>query len=125
MAEISLKTNRESDLTVITIKGVLNQHDLPNTLVDYFANEPTLNTIYDSTDGDWSNNPTEYYLNMIRLGKAYTRKGARSAMVFSNPVDYGIGRMIESHCELEGYENELACFRTLEQAEIWLSLSKR
>ena len=114
MAEISMLIDRENDLSIITIKGILEQDDLPNTLADYFANDPTLNTIYDSTDGDWSHNPTKYYLDMIRSSKAYTRKGARAAMVFSNSVDFGIGRMIESHCELEGYENELACFRSLE-----------
>lgn len=34
-------------------------------------------------------------------------------------------RMIESHRELEGYENDLACFHTLEEAKYWLSLPTR
>ena len=125
MAEISINIDRNDELTVIVIKGSLDKEDLPKTLADYFSNEPTLNNIYDSTNGDWSNNPTEYYMDMIRTGKVYARKGARTAMVFSNSVDFGIGRMIESHCELEGYENELACFHTLEEAKYWLSLSSR
>ena len=122
MADISFQIDREQDLTIISIKGVLEKEDLPRTLADYFANDPTLKTIYDSTDGDWSGNPTEYYMGMVRSGKVYAREGARTAMVFSHRADFGIGRMIESHCELEGYENELACFRTLEDAKHWLSL---
>ena len=125
MAEISIHIDRENEVSVITIKGILEKDDLPKTLENHFANDPTLNTIYDSTNGDWSHIPTKYYLEMVRLGKIYTRKSARVAMVFSNSVDFGIGRMIESHCELEGYENEFACFRSLEEAELWLSLPLR
>lgn len=125
MAEISIDVDRKNAITIIAIKGILEKEDLPASLSDYFSNGPTLNTIYDSTEGDWSNNPTEYYMGMVRSGKAYARKGARTAMVFANPVDFGIGRMIESHCELEGYENKLACFHTLEEAKCWLSLPTR
>lgn len=125
MAEISINVDRKSALTIIAIKGILVKEDLPATLSDYFSNDPTLDTIYDSTEGDWSHNPTAYYMGMIQTGKAYTRKGARTAMVFASPVDFGIGRMIESSCELEGYENELACFHTLEEAKYWLSLPTR
>jgi hypothetical protein len=125
MAEVSINVDRNDELTVIAIRGSLGKEDLPNILAEYFANEPTLDTIYDSTEGDWSNNSTEYYMGMVRSGKVYARKGARTAMVFSNPVDFGIGRMIESHCELEGYENDLACFHTLEEAKYWLSLPNR
>ncbi|GJM13502.1 MAG: hypothetical protein DHS20C12_19050 [Pseudohongiella sp.] len=121
MAEISIDVDRKNDITIIAIKGTLEKEDLPNTLSEYFANEPTMNTIYDSTEGDWSNNPSKYYMDMIRSSKVYARKGARTAMVFSNPVDFGIGRMVESHCELEGYENELACFHSLQDAKHWLS----
>jgi len=125
MAEISIHSDQERDLTIISIKGALARDDLPNILADYFENEPTLNTIYDSTEGDWSHNSSDYYMGMIQIGKAYSRKGARTAMVFAHPADFGIGRMIESHCELEGYENELACFHTLEEAKYWLSLPGR
>ena len=121
MAEISISTDREKGLTTITIKGVLREDDLPNTLLEYFANGPTLNTIYDSTEGDWSNISTEYYRGMIRSGKAHARKGAKVAMVFSNSVNFGIGRMLESYSDFEGYENEHACFRTIEEAKNWLS----
>lgn len=125
MADISIDSDRNDDITIIAIKGTLEEEDLPNTLSEYFSNKPTLNTIYDSTEGDWSHNPSEYYMAMIRSSKVYSRKGARTAMVFANPVDFGIGRMIESHCELEGYENVLACFYTLEEAKYWLSLPAR
>lgn len=125
MAEIHIDFDRRSTITIITIKGVLGKEDLPAALSDYFSNGQTLNTIYDSTEGDWSNNSTEYYIGMVRSAKAYARKGARSAMVFARPVDFGIGRMIESHCEVEGYESELACFHTLEEAKCWLSLPIR
>lgn len=125
MAEINMDIDRGNGLTIISIRGVLEEKDLPETLSKYFSNDPTLDTIYDSTEGDWSNNTAEYYRGMVRSGKIYARTGARTAMVFSNTVDFGIGRMIESHCELEGYKNELACFHSLKDAKDWLSQASR
>lgn len=125
MAQISIDIDRENEVTVIKIKGVLQEGDLLRALAELFSKEPTLNTLYDSTAGDWSQNSTEYYKRMISLGKPYSRKGARVAMVFANRVDYGIGRMLESYCELEGYENEHACFLSLEAAQDWLSQADR
>jgi len=94
-------------------------------LSEYFSNETTLKTLYDSTAGDWSQVSTAYYERMIRSGKAYARKGAKVAMVFSNKIDFGIGRMLESFAELEGYENQHACFLSLEAAQDWLSQTDR
>ena len=121
MAEVSIDTDRENDLTIIAIRGILGENDLLDTLSEYFSNDPTRLTLYDSTEGDWSGNSTEYYRGMIRSGKAYARKGAKVAMVFSNSVDFGIGRMLESYSEFEEYKNEHACFRTIEEAKHWLS----
>lgn len=64
-------------------------------------------------------------MSMIQTGKAYSRKGARTAMVFALPVDFGVGRMIETHHDLEVYKRELACLHTLEETKYWLSLPTR
>ena len=125
MAEISIRSDRDSDLTTITIKGDLREDDFHNSLSEYFRGESTLNTLYDLTEGDCSNIPSKYYIGLIRVGRAYAQEGARSAMVFSNPVDFGIGRMIESHCESIGYKSELACFHSVSEARDWLSLPRR
>lgn len=125
MAQISIDTDRENDITVITIDGVLQEGDFLAALSDYFSNEPTLKTLYDSRTGDWSQVSTEYYERMIRSGKTYARTGAKVAMVFSNKIDFGIGRMLESYAELEGYENQHACFLSIEAARDWLSQADR
>ncbi len=125
MAEIKICIDLENDLTTITIQGVLRESDLNDSLSEYFEDGPTLDTIYDLTEGNCSSIPTDYYIGLIRVGRAYAKEGARSAMVFSNPVDFGIGRMIESHCESVGYKSELACFHTVAEARDWLSLPSR
>ncbi|MEX0965154.1 MAG: hypothetical protein WDZ52_14050 [Pseudohongiellaceae bacterium] len=125
MAEISINIDRESDLTIIAIEGILEKDDLLDALSEYFSSGPTLNTIYDSTAGDWSKISTDTYLEMIRSAKRYARKEASVAMVFSSEVDFGIGRMIESFAEHEGYENRLSCFRTLQEARNWLTQLNR
>ncbi len=121
MARIRRIVDRENDLTIFKITGVLREGDIITALAEHFCDNPTLNSIFDSSEGDWSQNSNEYYLNMIRDGKSFAREGAKTAFVYSSPVDFGIGRMLENHCEDMGYKNVFACFYTLDEALSWLS----
>ena len=119
MAEISIDIDRDKELATISIKGELEVGDLGSALRKYFENTPCKSTIYDSSEGTWSNLPAEYLRGMIGKSKEYSRQGAKSALVFGDQVSFGIGRMLESHCAIAGYENEIKCFHSLEEATKW------
>ena len=49
--------------------------------------------------------------------------GARRAFVTSQLFHYGLARMLQSFCEIEG--TEVAVFKTMAEAEEWLGLTSR
>ncbi|MBT3529585.1 MAG: hypothetical protein HOF74_04110 [Gammaproteobacteria bacterium] len=120
MAEVSIDIDKEREFATITIKGDVEAGDLDAVLEKYFGNSPCMATIYDSSEGSWSNLSTDFFRRMVDKSKPLSRKGAKTAMVFSNQVNFGIGRMIESNCDLAGYENEIECFYRLEDAREWV-----
>ncbi len=122
MAEISIDIDRDRDreLATITIKGDLEAGEMDPVLKKYFANSPCKSTIYDSSEGCWSNLSADFLRRMVSKSKVYSRAGAKTAMVFADPVSFGIGRMVESNCAIAGYENEIECFHSLEEATNWV-----
>lgn len=54
--------------------------------------------------------------------KKYSRKGGRTALVFSRKVDFGIGRMLEVIAEMEDYDYMIRSFRNAKDADKWLGI---
>jgi hypothetical protein len=50
-------------------------------------------------------------------------KGARRAFVTSQLFHYGLARMLQTFCEMEG--TEIAVFKSMAEAEQWLGLTSR
>ncbi len=120
MADIKLHINKERDLTTITIVGTLQEGELSSVLRDYYKHSPTRLIMLDSREGSWSAIPSELYRNTIEGWKRSDQKNGRTALIFSNAVDFGIGRMLESHFSMTGHETEIECFRDMEAAQTWL-----
>jgi hypothetical protein len=50
--------------------------------------------------------------------------GAKRAFVATNPVPYAFSRMYEAYREFNGGQEEIEVFRSIEDAEKWLGLTK-
>jgi len=46
---------------------------------------------------------------MVRTSKAYVQSGTQVAIVFSNSVDFGIGRRLEGSLDFEVSKTERSC----------------
>lgn len=62
------------------------------------------------------------YLRELARQSIFSR-GSRRAFVTSQLFHYGLARMLQSFCEIEG--TEVAVFKTMAEAERWLGLTSR
>lgn len=122
MAEIKFSIDKAKDLTTVTIVGDLQASELRAILEDYYRQSPTSLIMMDSRQGRWSSMPTADYNRSIHswILQGKSREGGKTAIIFSDPADFGMGRYLESHLSLAGFPTELECFRDMDKAERWL-----
>lgn len=122
MAEIKFSIDKAKDLTTVTIVGALQPGELRAVLEDYYKQSPTRLIMMDSRQGTWSTMSTTDYNRAIQtwILRGQSRTGGKTAIIFSDPADFGMGRYLESHLSMAGFPTQLECFRDIEKAERWL-----
>lgn len=120
MAKIEININYDQDITVFKITGTLNSGELLESYKSCSEDEVTKLLLLDFTDASWANLPTADLRANTAKGSIYSSKGMRSAFVFSNDADYGIGRMFEAFATIEKYDSEICLFRSIDEAKEWL-----
>ncbi len=83
---------------------------------------PTTLILWDFTNATWSGIATDELQELTRKAKKYSRKGGKTALVFSKDIDFGIGRMLEAFAEMEAYDYEFGSFRNRKDAKEWLDI---
>lgn len=122
MAEIRLEIDKERDLTTVTVVGTLQPGQLAAVLGDYSKQAPTSRILIDSRQGSWVSIPTATYTRSIQswIYESMSHAAGKTAIIFSDPADYGMGRLLENHLSMAGSAIELECFRDMSKAESWL-----
>lgn len=125
MAEIKFSIDKSKDLTTVTIIGDLQSGELRAILQDYYKKSPTRLIMMDSRQGTWSSMATTDFKRSIQswVAQGYSRAGGKTAIIFSDPADFGMGRYLESHLSMAGFPTELECFRDIDKAQRWLFAS--
>ncbi len=111
MAEIETNVYRESEFTVHTVTGDVIPEDLLGKLKDFYQEEPTFSILWDFTEADVAGLTNQQIKDVARAGKNLSerRKEGRTAMLFTDALGYGLGRMFESLAKLEGYGTNFRC----------------
>lgn len=122
MAEIETSIDYQLDLTVHTVSGDLTSQEILDKLEIYYQGRPTTLILWDLTNATWSGIATDELQELIRKAKKYSRKGGKTAWVFSKGIDFGIGRMLEAFAEMEAYDYEFGSFRNRKDAKEWLDI---
>lgn len=122
MAEIKFSIDKARDLTTVTIVGSLQPGELRAILEDYYKQSPTRLIMMDSRQGTWSSMATVDYNRSIQtwITQGKSRQGGKTAIIFSDAADFGMGRYLESHLSMAGFPTELECFHDIDKAERWL-----
>jgi hypothetical protein len=103
-------------------EGVLTEPettDLYRRIREDPAFHPTFSQLCDLTVVDEIQTSAPFLRELAR--QSIFAPGARRAFVTSQLFHYGLARMLQSFCELEG--SEIGVFKSLAEAEQWLGLA--
>lgn len=123
MVRIETSFDQKNNLTIHKVEGQITAKEIKEKIETYYAGESiTKNTLWDFTQADISNICANEYLGLVNMTKvfAHLRKEGKTALVISDNVDYGIGRMYETLSEMEELSYEIRIFRGTKKAENWL-----
>lgn len=121
MAIIEVNINYVQDITAFKITGKLNAGELLESYKGCSEDEITKLVLLDFTDASWSDLSSVDLRANTAKARQYSRNGMRSAFVFSNDADFGVGRMFEAFANIEKYDGEIQLFRSLDEARKWLT----
>lgn len=124
MAEIKTSIDSQLDLTVHVVIGDLTTKEILDKLEIYYQGSPTKRIIWDLSKATWASITSDDLRRTVTVAKKYSRKGGKTAWVFSKDVDFGIGRMLEVFGEFEKYDYVFSSFRNMEEAKKWLDLDE-
>ncbi len=114
----------ENNLTIYTVTGEVTVQDIIQKVKAFYAGEPTKLVLWDLKEADLSKIPSEDIIQIIYVIKklSTSRKGEKTAMVFSSKFGYGLGRMFTAFSEMEATGIEYGSFHSVEEAKQWLGI---
>lgn len=124
MGSISATYEIENDLTIVTATGKLNADDFHTWMVKYYAGQITSLILWDLTGADLSG----FTNSEVRVIAQHTkqisnaRKGGKTALVFAEVLEFGMGRMFEAYSEIEQMPFEFRTFQSFDKAREWLGI---
>lgn len=120
MATIDVISDMTRDLVVFRVVGELAAGELGKVLEQYYTGPVCKRCLFDLSEGTWSSIPVAHFQSGLERFGRFGGQGGRSAFVFGNDADFGIGRLIESRLALKNYEKPIECFRDLDEAYRWI-----
>ena len=120
MAEFKIIRETRSDLTVVEVVGDVAQGEIGKFLASLKLDDPTSKAIFDFRHANLSALEKKHIKSNVNQLKRFSRPEVRAALVFSNPVDFSIGRAITKAISKEGYLADIKGFYKFYLAKDWL-----
>jgi hypothetical protein len=121
MAQIRRLRETRSDVTVIEVRGDLTHGEFKRFLEAHKnVINPASRTVVDFRSANLSALSRHRIKEAMADLKQFARPGLRAALVFSNPADYSIGRVISGSLSKHGNLSEIRGFYNLYLAKAWL-----
>ncbi len=125
MAEIKTSIDYQLDLTVQTVWGDVTSQEILDKLENYYQGRTTRLILWDWTNATLVRMGFDELHQLVIKARKFSRKGGKTAFVFSEDVDFGLGRIIEALAKIENYDYEFCCFRSIVDAEKWLGIPEQ
>ena len=124
MGTIETTFEMENGLTLVRGRGKLSIDDFHAWLEEYYPDRVTALILWDETEADLSALDAVALRDLVRRAKRMSgdRRGGKGAVVYANPLEYGIGRMFQTFTEMEGLPYEVQSFQSFDEARKWLAL---
>lgn len=124
MAEIRREVKKQNDVTIMTASGKITAGHIIDALTDYYEGEFTTNLIWDYTDADLTDIANADLQRISSASRRYThlRKEGKTAIIVSEPLGVGLGRMYEIISEMEENPVQYHVFKTRREALEWMEI---
>ena len=122
MTPIKSAIDYKKNLAVNTVKGKVNLRDITEHFSDYYRGKITLNIIWDFTNANLDDFPSEDIRCVAKIGRKYIdqRKGGKTAIVTRHDFNFALGRMLMVYTEMENFPVSLKTFHALDEAMRWI-----
>ena len=121
MAHFRRLKELRSDLTVIEIHGELTHGEFIRFLEsNRNVKDPSSMAILDFRSANLSMLSKQRIKQAVTEFQRFANPSMRAALVFSNPTDYSIGKVISKAFSKHGYLSEIRGFYNLYLAKAWL-----
>ena len=120
MAQFKLTRETRTDLTVIEVVGDVQHGEIPDFLNSLQVENPATRAIFDFRGANLAGLVKKRIRTDIHKVKQFSRPELKTAMVFSNPADFSIGKIISKSLSSEGYLSDIRGFYNFYLAKDWL-----
>jgi hypothetical protein len=122
--KIECYTDEANNLTSFFVKGRVEANQIIAAIKAFYQGTPTRYVLWDSCQAQFShlsNNDVERLVNTVNK---YTNRSVvrKTALVFSQDVSFGLGRMFELLSEVKGIPPRFTSFKQLDDAKSWLGI---
>ena len=121
---ITYTVDPDEDLTVFNAKGFITVDELITHMKGFARDSRTRLTLWDFTEATYdTSSPLRDLTSLFRelLPYSENRRGGRSALLYSTPATYGIGRMGEILADLRSFPFDFKVFKDRAEAMSWLT----
>ncbi len=124
MGTIEATIDQQHNMTVSTVTGEVTSDDLIQRIEANYAAGPTLNMLWDFTNGSMASASAEALREIVSLVSelAEPRTGGKTALVVGKASDFGLSRMLEALAEVKGIPFQVQSFYSMSEARQWLGL---
>lgn len=121
MAQFRRLKEKRSGLTIIEVAGELTHGEFIKFLEsNRNVKDPSLRAIFDLRAASLSLLSKKRIKEVLADFSMYANPRLRAALVFSNPADYSVGKVISKAICKHGYLSEIRGFYNLYLAKAWL-----
>lgn len=122
MTEFNILIDSARDLTRIEFSGNVTDATISQATKSFYETEITTNVLWDFSNCDVSDLSSNDFTRLIEFAKSYARQriNGKSALVGSDDLAFGLGRMILTMAAFHDYPVESQVFRTVAEALDWL-----
>ena len=113
------------DLIIVTIKGIINYDKFKSINIRYYDN-PSKYLLLDLRLTDLSEIPSnqmDSLINDIGLNAHKRPPGAKTALLVSGDLEFGISRMVQAFAEIHELKIEFVIFYEYQDAMNWFNLN--